>query len=1006
MMTNFASARLGSIPKHVVIAFSLAATMGWCAGSLSAATFSWNTLTTGLWTNGANWDSATPSSAPANSSTADTAVFNKSGVNGGAVVQLGAATAIGGITVANTGLTSIASDSATLRTLTVGSGGITLNAGAGGLVVGATGTAVNVSLAASQSWTNNSANALAITGSLARAAGTLLTITGTGAGGVSVSAAVNTNGILGPWATVGTGTAARFAVVGGGGAIQAFSGGTAAATAASVTDTSGTVNYDVAAVGTLGAGASFNTLRYTGAVGTTAGAFTANGLMNVGSGQVTFSGTATIGATRELAVWTGAQGVTLSGVVRDNAGGASSILKSGTGAAALVLSGSNSYSGGTVLSGGNLTVSNGAALGTGAVTLNAQARTMNINTTAAIANAIVVDGGLGIAGQGLIDTNTGVAGLLTGTITLNGTPTVGGHFGASSTGSLTVAGPVNATVPVYWARSTGWFGGGGSYSNMIVGKGTVGLTATNGLSTSATLSLAPDGDAVFDLAGYGQSLAGIQRTGTFAARITNSSTTANATLTTTGTSTYTGSIQNGASRSVALLVNGGQLTLSASNAYTGGSTVSAGTLVSNTTGALGSGPLIIDSTAKQVQFASVTVDNPITINGGLGTTGQGLIDGLAAAAVVLQGGTITINATPTNGGHFGSAGSGSLTVNAPIVSSVPVIWARNRGVFAGGGTYGAFTISRSSNVILGATNGLSTAAVLTVGNAGAGTAAVFDLAGFRQSLVGIVASGTAGSVVGNSSTTADALLTLTGTSTYGGEIRDSVVNPITSATGTRKVAVTVAGGALTLSGTSTYTGATTVQSGRLIVNGALSGASAVDVAASAFLGGSGVIGGPVSVSGTLSPGNSPGLLTVATLALGGSSTTLIEINSTTRGSEYDAIDIGTSGGLAYGGVLQVVFGNGAAFADNTTFDVFAFTGAASGTVAGVSSSGFYAGTWNDNLNGTFSLVSGGQTLTFSQATGDIVVVPEPATLALAAAGIGMMGYAAWKRRRQGSCSGR
>ena len=50
----------------------------------------------------------------------------------------------------------------------------------------------------------------------------------------------------------------------------------------------------------------------------------------------------------------------------------------------------------------------------------------------------------------------------------------------------------------------------------------------------------------------------------------------------------------------------------------------------------------------------------------------------------------------------------------------------------------------------------------------------------------------------------------------------------------------------------------------------------------------------------------------------------------------------------------------------------------------------YAGTWTDNLNGTFSLLKDAQTLTFSQATGavNVMAVPEPAALGLVAAAVG------------------
>ncbi|TIR17842.1 MAG: autotransporter outer membrane beta-barrel domain-containing protein [Mesorhizobium sp.] len=73
-------------------------------------------------------------------------------------------------------------------------------------------------------------------------------------------------------------------------------------------------------------------------------------------------------------------------------------------------------------------------------------------------------------------------------------------------------------------------------------------------------------------------------------------------------------------------------------------------------------------------------------------------------------------------------------------------------------------------------------------------------------------------------------------------------------------------GTLTLSGTNTYTGATTVDAGRLRVDGSL-GNTAVSVNSSGTLSGVGTIAGPVTVDGTIAPGDSPGTLTVGSLTL-------------------------------------------------------------------------------------------------------------------------------------------
>jgi len=58
----------------------------------------------------------------------------------------------------------------------------------------------------------------------------------------------------------------------------------------------------------------------------------------------------------------------------------------------------------------------------------------------------------------------------------------------------------------------------------------------------------------------------------------------------------------------------------------------------------------------------------------------------------------------------------------------------------------------------------------------------------------------------------------------------------------------------------------------------------------------------------------------------------------------------------------------------------------------VTSSGAYPGTWTNMGGGSWQLTSGTQVATFSQATGDLIIVPEPTTLtaAMAIAGVAAM----------------
>ncbi len=187
----------------------------------------------------------------------------------------------------------------------------------------------------------------------------------------------------------------------------------------------------------------------------------------------------------------------------------------------------------------------------------------------------------------------------------------------------------------------------------------------------------------------------------------------------------------------------------------------------------------------------------------------------------------------------------------------------------------------------------------------------------------------------------------------------------------------------------------------MLVNGQL-GNTAVAVNASGLLGGSGTILGDVTVglSGTLSPGNSPGVLTVGSLSLSDGSHTLMEITGTSA-SLYDQIVGVGSGGLTYGGNLDLVMSG--SYANGTTFNLFSnfSTKTLDFADVGLDATGEYASLTFTGTGGvwTSTWTTNQQRLVFSTGTGNLVVVPEPSTVAMALAGLACGGWQMMRRRR-------
>jgi hypothetical protein len=125
-------------------------------------------------------------------------------------------------------------------------------------------------------------------------------------------------------------------------------------------------------------------------------------------------------------------------------------------------------------------------------------------------------------------------------------------------------------------------------------------------------------------------------------------------------------------------------------------------------------------------------------------------------------------------------------------------------------------------------------------------------------------------------------------------------------------------------------------------------------------------------------------------------TTTMEIEGTARGTEYDAIDVG--GLFSYGGDLFIT--SDTTIADGT-YDLFGGAGTETADFASIVLSG--AAYSNDALtfdsSDVWTATVSGITYTFTQTTGDlVVVVPEPGTFALLAGLVGLVSVMSRRRR--------
>jgi len=467
----------------------------------------------------------------------------------------------------------------------------------------------------------------------------------------------------------------------------------------------------------------------------------------------------------------------------------------------------------------------------------------------------------------------------------------------------------------------------------------------------------------------------------------------------------------------------GTLVLGATNNFTNKLAINAGTLQVSADRNLGAVGTFAADRITISDGAVLKTSTSFTLNANRGITvasGTGTLN--------INGGTLTLAAPVAGSGTMLVTGPNALTLQNASANVTSVNWdfSTNNGTrtfFEGANALGTGSVRVRSGVRLtsqNVTSGTLTNAVTL--DSGAGLTARSTGGALTYTNVIFPTSGTA---ILNKDDLATAALTISSggsllgnltidTSAGGSNAVGNVIldGAFTGAGGLVKVG-TGTSGKLILGGQNLYTGYTTVSTGTLALAaaGSIANSAGISVASGATfdvsavagyslgaaqeLNGAGTVLGAVTASGTIAPGSSGGVGTLAfanNLAMNGVALASYQLNGTDPTVGGAVNDLATvAGDFTLDGTLNVTETVPNSFLSANVGDswrLFNYTGAF---------------TNNGMVFGTMPALSGGNQFAIDTSTPNqvnlLVVVPEPATIVTAVLGLGGLGLAAVRRRR-------